>query len=86
MSNTTRKERHILVDVLAITGGGLVADAISHHNWLSILGGIVIITIALWLDRRNTLEEDRPALPVIDQVHIDEEARKCNYFQPGDGV
>jgi hypothetical protein len=56
---TTRRERHIAVDVLAITGGGLIVDALSRGNALSFIGALAVIGAALWLDRRNALDEDK---------------------------
>jgi hypothetical protein len=53
-----RRERHIVVDLLAIVGGAVLSSAVEHRNWLSIIGALAIIGLALWFDRRNARDEE----------------------------
>lgn len=64
MPTTTSKERHIIIDILCITGGGLVADALSRRNWLAVVGGVVIVVVALLCDRKNRMYE-------VKEIEID---------------
>jgi hypothetical protein len=48
---------HVIVDLLDIVGGGMFADALYRKSWIFGVASLIIIGIALWLDRRNALRE-----------------------------
>ncbi len=52
-----RRIAHVVVDLLDIIGGGMFADSIYRRSWVFGIVSLVIIGIALYLDRRNALAE-----------------------------
>ncbi len=50
-------ERHIAVDLIAITCGSFIVDAVTHHNWIS---GVVAVVLGI-------------ALYVFDRIGIENE-------------
>lgn len=55
-------ERHISVDIIGITMGGFIVDAVTRHNWVS---GVVAVVLAI-------------ALYVFDKIGIENEETNGN--------
>lgn len=55
---TQRRERHIAVDILLIVGSGLLSEALHSHSLSSIVGGLAVVGLALWLDRRGVIADE----------------------------
>lgn len=51
------RERHVAVDLIAITMGSFIVDAVSRHNWVS---GLVaaVLGIALYFVDRIGIENE----------------------------
>jgi len=55
-------ERHISIDIIGITMGGFIVDAVTRHNWVS---GVVAVVLAITLfvfDRIGIDNEDKSGI------------------------
>lgn len=55
------RQRHIAVDVLAITLGSFIVDAVSHRSWVSGLIAVALSIPLYVLDREGVENEESKA-------------------------
>lgn len=52
------RERHVAVDLIAITMGSFIVDAVSRHNWVSGLAAAVLGIALYFVDRIGIENEE----------------------------